>query len=89
MPNMFCFCFLILKPFVKGKQLINLEVQLYKSYSIKNIVNLSNLISFIIQSAFFLAYTWNPSSIRVFTTEPFHAWSTVPFIAYDKIIINK
>ena len=57
MPNMFCFCFLISKCFVTGKQLITSEGQLHKSYSIKNIVNLSNLISFIIQSAFFLAYT--------------------------------
>lgn len=34
------------------------------------------------------AYTWNPLSIRVFTTVPFHAWSTVPFIAcndWDKL----
>ena len=54
----------------------------------QKIVNLSKLILFIIQSSSFLAYTWNPPSERVFTTEPFHAWwSTVPLIAYDDSIV--
>ena len=87
MPNLFCFCFLINVLLRENNLLKNLDVQLRKSYSIKNIINLTKLISFFIQSAFFLAYTWNPPFIRVLTTEPFHAWSTVPLIAYDENII--
>ena len=89
MPNMFCFCFLINVLLRENNLLKNLDVQLNSQVLLdQKYYKFVKIDIIFIQSAFFLAYTWNPPSIRVLTTEPFHAWSTVPLIAYDESIIS-